>query len=286
MTLATDGLQNTKVYKYTYADATARTGASGFVSTDVGAIALQLDNGSLWMLASVAPTWTALTSAGALSDPTTTKGDLLVRSASAVSRLPVGADTYHLEADAAQTLGVKWSKPALTKLAEVVRATDGGITFASIPAGYRGLRLIGGPVRGTAAASNSQLYIQFNGDTGNNYTWTLNLVTGGGTNAPQSSGNSAKVARIVPGYVSADSAPAGAASSFVIDIPGYDSASFWKALTALAQIWNATGASLDFDTIVGGGNWQSTAAITDIKVFTSSGDNFKTGTAVALYAYS
>lgn len=48
--------------------------------------------------------------AGAAS-PTTTKGDLIVRSASADSRLPVGADGYALVADSAQTLGVKWTAP-------------------------------------------------------------------------------------------------------------------------------------------------------------------------------
>jgi hypothetical protein len=42
-------------------------------------------------------------------DPTTTKGDLIVRSSTEVDRLPVGANTQILTADSSQPLGVKWA---------------------------------------------------------------------------------------------------------------------------------------------------------------------------------
>lgn len=60
---------------------------------------------------------TLYATAGA-SSPTTTKGDLIVRSASADARLAVGANGYALVADSAQTLGVKW-------------AAVGGFTYSS-----------------------------------------------------------------------------------------------------------------------------------------------------------
>jgi hypothetical protein len=40
-----------------YANAAARTGATGLVAADVGKFALQLDDGTTWKLATIAPTW-------------------------------------------------------------------------------------------------------------------------------------------------------------------------------------------------------------------------------------
>lgn len=43
-----------------------------------------------------------------VTDPSTTKGDLIVRDASALDRLPVDTNSYVLVADSTQTLGIKW----------------------------------------------------------------------------------------------------------------------------------------------------------------------------------
>lgn len=64
MTLASNGLANAVPYRWTYADATARTSATGFVSTDVGALALQQSDNSLWLLTATTPTWTQLSGGG------------------------------------------------------------------------------------------------------------------------------------------------------------------------------------------------------------------------------
>lgn len=42
---------------WTYADAAARTGATGFVAADVGKIAYQTDTGEYWRLTATTPTW-------------------------------------------------------------------------------------------------------------------------------------------------------------------------------------------------------------------------------------
>lgn len=44
-------------YNWTYANAAARTGASGFVSSDVGKLAKQLNDNTFWQLTSTTPTW-------------------------------------------------------------------------------------------------------------------------------------------------------------------------------------------------------------------------------------
>src|SRR5262245_7834025 len=46
-----------KAHNWEYANAAARTGAGGFASTDVGKLARQLDDNSIWMLTATTPTW-------------------------------------------------------------------------------------------------------------------------------------------------------------------------------------------------------------------------------------
>lgn len=73
-------------------------------------------------------TWLWEAPGGGLLDPTTTKGDLLVRGASGVGRHPVGANGRMLVADSTQPLGVKWTPPPVLLL-------EAGQTAADVPAG-------------------------------------------------------------------------------------------------------------------------------------------------------
>lgn len=53
-------LKKMKFYDWTYANAGARTGATGFLEDDIGRVAWQLDNDTFWMVKSVSigvPTW-------------------------------------------------------------------------------------------------------------------------------------------------------------------------------------------------------------------------------------
>jgi hypothetical protein len=103
------------IHQWAYADATAKAAASGFVSTDVGKVALQIDTAAYYILTATTPTWqkigdgtaanltgtlaiskggTGQTTKGAAFDalsPVTTDGDLIARAGGTNARLPVGS---------------------------------------------------------------------------------------------------------------------------------------------------------------------------------------------------
>jgi hypothetical protein len=55
-------------YQWTYADSSARGSATGFVSSDIGKLSLQLDDSSLWLLSTITPiTWVAISGANDLT---------------------------------------------------------------------------------------------------------------------------------------------------------------------------------------------------------------------------
>ncbi len=57
--MVSDGIHTPIAYEY--ADAAARTGATGFDAADVGKIARQEDDNSLWLLTATTPTWAQIT---------------------------------------------------------------------------------------------------------------------------------------------------------------------------------------------------------------------------------
>jgi hypothetical protein len=71
------------LYTWSYANAAARTGATGFASADVGKMAWQTDNDSFWILKAATPTWVPIQGTGAglgdmlaaVYDPTSVAGD-------------------------------------------------------------------------------------------------------------------------------------------------------------------------------------------------------------------
>lgn len=63
-------------YNWVYANSVARTGATGFIASDVGKLALQSDDFSLWILSAITPTWVSLSgsSVAAFTDLTDVPG--------------------------------------------------------------------------------------------------------------------------------------------------------------------------------------------------------------------
>lgn len=56
------------IESWTYANAAARTGATGFVANDVGRVSYQSDTGTYWRLTAITPTWAPIPPYNALLD--------------------------------------------------------------------------------------------------------------------------------------------------------------------------------------------------------------------------
>src|SRR5215469_16609819 len=117
--------------------------------------------------------------------PLTTKGDVWGFS-TVDARIPVGSDNQVLVADSSQTLGVKWaaapstSGGAMTLVGTtVLGAAASSISIGSIP-GTGSSLLIVGHFRSTVASGVPvTAWLQYNSDTGANYSWQFTNSHGG-----------------------------------------------------------------------------------------------------------
>ena len=136
-------------------------------------------------------------------------------------------------------------------------------TFSSIPSTYTDLIL----VADYQASATADSYIQFNGDTGSTYSYTV--LAGNGTSAV--SGRSSGTGIVLTWYSDA----ANQQANILININNYSNATTYK--TSISRHNNAavqTGTNV--------GLWRSTAAINSIKIYRGSG-NFNTGSTFTLY---
>jgi hypothetical protein len=142
------------------------------------------------------------------------------------------------------------------------------IDFTSIPSTYTDLKLV---VTGKNGVAGSFLRLQFNGDTGNNYSNT-NLY-GNGSSATSSRSTSA------PG-ISFRISDASQPGLNVIDIFSYQGSTF---KTALIEVNNDLNGSGEVNRIVG--LWRNTAAITSLSFFPYSAGSmlWAVGTTATLY---
>ena len=144
------------------------------------------------------------------------------------------------------------------------------ITFSSIPATFKHLQ-----IRSSARSTGSDGYIkvQFNSDTGANYSY--HYLEGNGSTT--SAGGGATQNQIyVFGFASTTASIFGAS---VIDILDYANTNKYKTTRTLSGYDMNGSGYIDFDS----GNWRSTSAITSIDLIIVSGNNFAQYSSFALY---
>jgi hypothetical protein len=151
------------------------------------------------------------------------------------------------------------------------------IEFTSIPATYTDL-LVKLSGRSDQLASNGQdIYIQFNNDTGSNYSFTRVYGTGSAA-ASDSAAASATAARV--GRVTSASSTASTFASNEIYIPNYAGASAKSISIDGAEENNATASIM----VLNAALWSGTAAITSLKILPlAAATNFVQYSTATLY---
>jgi hypothetical protein len=152
------------------------------------------------------------------------------------------------------------------------------IDFTSIPSTYTDLQVLTSLRTNRASAVRDVAKIQFNGNTGSNYS-EIELY-GNGTAASTSSATSQTSARC--GYPTASTATANTFSNDSIYIPNYLSSNNKSFSVDSVAETNATAT----DMVLIAGLWAQTAAITSIKIFPAFGTSFDQYSTAYLYGIS
>ncbi len=145
------------------------------------------------------------------------------------------------------------------------------VTFGSIPSSYKDLVLVAS-VRSTRASTDDDLYLQFNNDTGNNYSWVR--MTGNGSTATSSSGSGVSYMRV--GHdITAANAISGVLANVLVQLN--DAGATDKHKTGLSRSDNPL-----IGTYAVAQRWANTARIETIKVYCAVG-SLAIGSTFALY---
>lgn len=160
-----------------------------------------------------------------------------------------------------------------------IGATQADFDVSGIPATSTHLRIVL-YARGTQAANESEVRVQFNGDVGANYdfnhvaTFASSVVGGSGVG-----GTSTRF-----GSMPAGNAAASRFGAVIAHVPMYSGiANFKPILGSAMDRWST--ADADAVLFYFGGLWRSAAAIARVRIFPSAGD-FAAGSRLMIYGVS
>jgi hypothetical protein len=156
--------------------------------------------------------------------------------------------------------------------------SQSSVTLTPPSSGYSDL-LITANARSAKAAASDYLVVQFNADTGSNYT--SNEIYANGSGGVGGTGLGAE-AFIRVGEVIADSATASFFSPVICEIPGYSATTFRKSTLSRSSQIGQLG-YYNANENLASGVWDSNSAITSI-VLNYTADNHKDGSIFRLYA--
>lgn len=154
------------------------------------------------------------------------------------------------------------------------------VTFSSIPQTYKHLEIRYIDRNANTAVDFNNTYAQFNGDTGNNYTQHTLYGFGStyGAGGTSSAGSAARV-----GVDANDGLLASAFAAGVCTILDYTNTNKYKTTRSLSGINTNTTSIASQGIYLASSLWLSTSAITSIKIYSSTGNDWKQYSTFALY---
>jgi hypothetical protein len=157
--------------------------------------------------------------------------------------------------------------------AKTLGSAASSVTFSSIPATYTDLVLIIDTRSDSTSASDTKLYVNFNGDTGSNYSQTF--LFGNGSSAGSSRGSNQ--AFIYAGDISATGGSSySGRSNVILQIQNYSNSTTNKTLLSRVNSTNVL-----VEAVVG--LWRNTAAITSVALDLEGSPQFISGSTFTLY---
>lgn len=149
------------------------------------------------------------------------------------------------------------------------------ISFSSIPSTYKHLQIRVTARNEWTINARNELLMQFNSDTGANYSW--HGLDGDGSAA--SAQGSASTSSMGTGALAGDQLTSGIYSAFVIDILDYQNTNKYKTTRALTGVDGNGSGWLWYRS----GNWRSTSAVSTITLLPANSQTFKQYSSFALY---
>ena len=176
--------------------------------------------------------------------------------------------------------------PVTTSYESIATVTVGSggaanIEFTSIPGTYTHLQIRGIARNDNSGTGGRTIYMQFNSDTGSNYSHHY-LGTYQGEGSAVWAGGVANQTRIDAILIPNNGLGASIFSSFIIDILDYKDTNKFKTSRSFGG-YDINGATTGYNYLnLNSGNWRNTNAITSIKLY-SDVNNFMQYSQFALY---
>jgi len=173
--------------------------------------------------------------------------------------------------------------PAMVLLAEwIVSTPANGFTFNNLPQNFRHLQLIQ-DARITDSGSRQDIAARLNGDAGNNYDRVWGAATAATTSTANVSGGATITTSAFPyAWTAAASAAAGESTVSELWVYNYSGTTFTKKMRSIT-VNNTTTTPADNMIQMFDGHWRSTAAVTALSVFDTTGGNIVAGSVFSLY---